>query len=221
VNRALSKLGILSRSEATLAIRAGRVRVNGRVVADPAVQIVPERARISIDGVDASRTRWRTILFHKPRGTVTTRRDPEGRRTVYDVIGEAAAGLIPVGRLDYATTGLLLLTTDTQLANRITDPLNAVPRLYVVTARGRITEGDVARLDAVVTIRKSSARETHLVVELRRGRNREARRLFESIGHEVTRLKRIRFGSLELGVLQPGEWRDVSQEEIDQAFPKK
>src|SRR5256885_7633288 len=117
LNRALSKLGILSRSQATDAIRAGRVRVDGRVIDDPAFLVAAERTRIAVDGEARARTRWRTILFHKPRGVVTTRRDPEGRRTIYDVLGDDARGLIAVGRLDLATTGVLLLTTDTQLAN--------------------------------------------------------------------------------------------------------
>src|SRR5262245_36404892 len=108
LNRALSKLGILSRTQATAAIRAGRVRIDGRVVNDPAHLIVPERARITVDGEVRARRRWRTILCHKPRGVVTTRRDPEGRRTIYDVLGDAAQGLIAVGRLDLATTGVLL-----------------------------------------------------------------------------------------------------------------
>ncbi len=131
LNRALSKLGILSRAQATEAIRAGRVKVDGRVVTNPATSVVPERARITVDGTRRTRASWRTILFHKPRGVVTTRQDPEGRPTIYDIIGPSARGLIAVGRLDLATSGLLLLTTDTRLAHRITDPGNAVPRVVL------------------------------------------------------------------------------------------
>jgi 23S rRNA pseudouridine2605 synthase len=126
LNRALSKLGILSRAQATDAIRAGRVKVDGHVVTDPATPVVPERVRITVDGERRSRVAWRTILFYKPRGVVTTRHDPEGRKTIYDVIGPAAQGLIAVGRLDLATTGLLILTSDSRLAHRITDPANAI-----------------------------------------------------------------------------------------------
>ena len=217
LNRALSKLGLLSRAQAGDAIAAGRVRVDGRLVTDPATRIVPERARIEIDDASTSRRQWRTILFHKPRGVVTTRRDPGGRRTIYDVLGDAGRGLIAVGRLDLASSGLLLMTTDTQLANWITDPVNAVPRVYVVTVRGRVEDD---RLPAeVVTVRKRSARETHLIVELRQGKNREIRRLFEAIGHDVSRLKRTRVGQFELGDLEPGGWRDVSRQEVRQRFP--
>ena len=220
LNRALSKLGILSRAQATEAIRAGRVTVNGRVVTDPATGVAPDRVRIAVDGASRRRAAWRTILFHKPRGVVTTRRDPEGRPTIYDVIGPPASGLVAVGRLDLATSGLLLLTTDTRLAHRIADPVNAVPRVYVVTVRGRVTEGEASRLDGVsVVVRKASHRETHLTVELRRGRNREVRKLFNAIGHEVTRLKRVRFGGLEIGRLAPGEWRELTRAEVEAAFP--
>lgn len=219
LNRALSKLGILSRAQATGAIRAGRVRVDGHLVTDPATPVVPERVRITVDGERRSRVAWRTILFYKPRGVVTTRHDPEGRKTIYDVIGPAAQGLIAVGRLDLATTGLLILTSDTRLAHRITDPANAIPRVYVVTVRGRVTDDEAGALDAAsVIVRKVSARETHLVVELQRGRNREVRKLFESIGHEVTALKRVRFGGLELGKLTPGEWRTLTRTEVEAAF---
>jgi 23S rRNA pseudouridine2605 synthase len=250
LNRALSKLGILSRAQATEAIRDGRVRVDGRVIRDPLALVVPERARIAVDDVPRSRAGWRTLLFHKPRGVVTTRRDPEGRRTIYDVIGEPAQGLVAVGRLDLATSGLLLLTTDTRLADWVTDPANGVPRVYVVTVRGRMTEEKAAKLAGdpkppsrftlrrsrrsslgstasgggrvappiTVLLRKASSRESHVTLELREGKNREVRRLFESAGHEVTRLKRVRFGGLELGDLQPGEWRDLTRAEIAAAF---
>ena len=220
LDRALSKLGLATRSEARALILDGRVQINGRAVRDPAHLVVPERIRVEIDGKPQQRAERITIALHKPRGVVTTRRDPEGRRTIYDVIGPPASGLIAVGRLDLATSGLLLLTTDTRLAHRITDPVNAVPRVYVVTVRGRITESEASRLDVVsVVIRKPSHRETHLTVELRRGRNREVRKLFEAIGHEVTRLKRVRLGSLELGRLAPGEWRELTRTEVETAFP--
>lgn len=230
LNRALSKRGILSRAQATAAITAGRVRVDGRVVRDPAAPVVPERVRIVVDGEERRRARWRTLLLHKPGGVVTTRSDPEGRRTVYDIVGESARGLAAVGRLDLATSGLLLLTSDTRLADWITDPTNAVPRVYAVTVRGRMEPSDVARLTtgvqsgrdrlraASVALRKASGRESHLIVELREGKNREVRRLFEAIGHEVTRLKRIGLGGLELGSLEPGRWREVSPEEVRAAF---
>jgi len=161
------------------------------------------------------------MLLHKPAGTVTTRSDPEGRPTVFDALGGEAKGLVAVGRLDLASTGALLLTTDTQLANWITDPANAVPRVYLVTVRGLVSEADAGRLPAAsVTVRKASNRESHLTVELLQGRNREIRRMFEAIERPVTRLKRVRIGGLELGELEPGRWRSVSRAEIRAAFPR-
>ena len=130
------------------------------------------------------------------------------------MLGESGTGLVAVGRLDLATSGLLILTTDTQLANRITDPANAVPRVYLVTVRGEMT----ATMPGV-TVRKRSKRETHLVVELHQGRNREIRKMFATIGHEVTRLKRVSVGGLELGDLEPGQWRELTRDEIRRAFP--
>ena len=232
LNRALSKLGILSRAQATAAITAGRVRVNGRRATDPAAPVVPERVRIEVDGAIRRRATWRTILLHKPRGVVTTRRDPAGRPTVFGLLGDQAEGLVAVGRLDLASAGLLLLTTDTRLADWIIDPRNEVARVYAVTVRGRVGEADVDRLRVGISsrgeelmasgviLRKASSRESHLIVTLREGRNREVRRLFEAIGHEVTRLKRVRLGGLELGDLAPGEWRDVTRAELRRAFDR-
>jgi 23S rRNA pseudouridine2605 synthase len=219
LNRALSKLGVLSRAQAIGAIRAGRVRVGGRVVLAPSALVTPELDRIEVDGRPARRAVWRTILFHKPRGVMTTRSDPEGRPTVYDVLGASAEGLVAVGRLDFATSGLLLLTSDTQLANWLADPANAIPRLYVVTVRGRVTPETVASLPGRVTLRKASSRESHLLVELREGKNRQVRRMFGDAGHEVTSLKRVRFGALDLGTLATGEHREILRNEIANAFP--
>lgn len=233
LNRALSKLGILSRARATTAIRDGRIRVNGRVETNPFRLVVPEQAAIDLDGACEAARGWRMVLLHKPRGVVTTRQDPQGRTTVFDVIergGGDTGGLVAVGRLDLATTGLLLLTTDTALANHLTDPVNAVVRVYLATVRGRVTPDEAARLERgvgsgaariraeSVVVRKASGRETHVTIELREGRNREVRRLFESIGHEVTRLKRIRFGGFDLGDLAPGQWRELSREAAFAAF---
>src|SRR6476660_3204369 len=143
LERALSKLGMASRREARQRIREGDVTVNGRVVGDPLAPVVPERDAIAVAGKTQPAPAWRTIAFHKPRGTVTTRRDPQGRRTVFDVLGEAADGRVAVGRLDLATSALLLLTSDTRLADALTDPANAVVRRYVVTVRGEV--GDAQR----------------------------------------------------------------------------
>jgi 23S rRNA pseudouridine2605 synthase len=223
LERALSKLGLASRTEARGLIRDGRVAVDGRAVTDPLFEVVPERARIEIDGRRAERPRPMTILLHKPRGVVTTRSDPEGRPTVYGCLEGLDAHVVPVGRLDAATSGLLLLTNDTRFADWVTDPKNEVPRVYLVTVRGELSDEQAREGERLVagsvTVRKRSKRETHLVVELTEGKNREIRRMLAAVGHEVTKLKRVAFGGLELGELPAGEWREVTTEELQGAFP--
>jgi 23S rRNA pseudouridine2605 synthase len=223
LDRALSKLGLASRTEARGLIAAGAVTVSGRIVRDAARLVEPQAANIAVDGRTTRPAAWRTIALHKPRGVVTTRRDPEGRKTVFDLLGDEGRGLVAVGRLDMASTGLLLLTTDTQLAAWLTDPANAMVRRYVVTARGSVSDEAVRELERgigdlhahAVQVLKRSKRETHLRIDLTEGRNREIRRLLGAVGHDVTRLLRVSFGSIELGTLQPGRFRDVARHELD------
>jgi 23S rRNA pseudouridine2605 synthase len=231
LERALSKLGLASRAQARELIIQGRVTVAGKVITTPSMRIVPEGVAIEIDGTQSEAALPLTILLHKPRGYVTTRSDPEGRKTVYDLLADLPARVVPVGRLDLATSGLLILTNDTQLANWLTDPGSGVDRVYLVTVKGRMTpevadrlvEGVIVDQEQLVAasaeIRKASNRESHLTLTLREGKNREVRRLLAATGHPVTRLRRVRFGGLELGTLPPGKWRRVSSEEVTAAFP--
>ncbi len=232
LERALSKLGLASRGEARELIRAGRVAVDGRTETDPLHEVVPEHVRIEIDGRPVQRAEPLTILLHKPRGVVTTRSDPQGRPTVYGCLDDLDAHVVPIGRLDAATSGLLLLTNDTRFADWVTDPRNEVSRVYVVTVRGELSDETAHRLEEGIedagerlaarriAVRKRSRRETHLIVELTEGKNREIRRMLAAAGHEVTRLKRVSFGGLELGELAVGGWRVVSAEELRAAFPR-
>ena len=231
LDRALSKLGLASRKAARALIVEGRVSVNDRVITNPAARIVPEQATISIDGATRARSRALTIVLHKPRGYLTTQSDPEGRKTIYDLLASVPSRVVPVGRLDLATSGLLILTSDTQLANWLTDPNSGVPRVYLVTVEGRVSDETISRLitglevdgelmaAAEASIRKASSRETHLVLTLTEGKNREVRRLLDAVGHPVTRLRRVQFGGLQLGTLPPGEWREVPPAELRAAFP--
>lgn len=225
LDRLLSKLGIASRTEAQEWIRAGRVRINQRLVRLPDTWVDWPGDTVTLDGQPLRQSPPRFILFHKPKGCVTTHHDEQGRRTIFDVLPPELARLHAVGRLDQATSGLLLLTNDSTLSSFLTDPRHKIPREYLVTVRGDVTEqvrqAAITGLDdegeylhcAEVTIQKRSGRESHLAVTLTEGKNREIRRLFNALGHEVTRLRRIRYGPFTLGDLQPGAWREFPMEE--------
>ncbi|GMV43288.1 MAG: putative RNA pseudouridine synthase [Myxococcales bacterium] len=228
LERALSKLGAASRTQARALIEAGRVRVDGATIHDPQRPVTPETARIDVDGRPVTQAPLRIVAFHKPRGCLTTRSDPRGRPTIYDWL-PPSLDLMPVGRLDQATSGLLLLTNDTRLATWLTDPASGVERVYVATVRGLVTDDEAAalrsvedageRLGADAVVLKRSRRESRLRLTLTEGRNREVRRLTLTIGHEVTRLLRVSYGGLALGDLAAGAWRDVSLPETLAAFP--
>lgn len=221
LDRLLSKLGIASRSQAQEWIRAGRVRINQRLVRTPNIWVDWPDDVVSLDDQPIQQSPPRFILFHKPKGVVTTHQDEKGRQTIFDVLPPEMQRLHAVGRLDQATSGLLLLTNDSTLSSFLTDVRQQVPRLYLVTVRGEVTDETAqALLDGVhdqgehlhcasVTIQKRSGRESHLAVTLTEGKNREIRRLFKVLGHEVTRLRRIQFGPFTLGDLQPGAWREL------------
>ncbi len=231
LERAFSKLGLGSRTQAREWILGGRVRVNGKPVRNPLAGVRPETARIEVDGELREKPATRTVLFHKPKGLVTTLRDEKGRPTIFSVLEDLPSGLMPVGRLDQHTSGLLLLTNDSRLGDWVLDPKHEVPRVYVAEVRGEATpervgamergvdsEGERLSADRVGVL-KVSGRESRLEIELCHGKNREVRRLCGAVGLEVVRLKRIRFGGLQLGDLPVGKWRELSQEELLSAFP--
>lgn len=226
LDRALSKLGILSRTEANKAILEGRVVVNGVLRKNPSFKVRPETAKIVLDGKTEGAREHQTWIFYKPRGVVTTSSDEKGRKTVLSYFKHLDVHLGAVGRLDQATSGLLLVSNDTKLSSALLDPQNKIDKVYLVTVRGEITpekcekiekgildEGEKLRPESVI-VRKVSGKETHLVVTLTEGKNREIRRIFSSLGHEVTKLKRVGFAGLELGEMEPGEMRKLSEKEV-------
>lgn len=221
VDRLLSKLGIASRGTSQEWVRAGRVQVNGRVIRDPATWVLWPKDALSVDDKPIKDSAKRFILFHKPKGVITTHSDEKDRKTIFDVLPADLGYLHAVGRLDQATSGLLLLTNDSTLSSYLTDPGHKVMRTYLVSVRGEFTE-DQAKEATVgvveegerlqchsVKIQKSSGRESHLEVVLVQGKNREIRRLFKALGHEVIRLRRIQYGPFKLEELPPGAWREI------------
>ncbi|MBU1043192.1 MAG: rRNA pseudouridine synthase [Candidatus Omnitrophica bacterium] len=231
LERALSKLGFASRSQTRSWVLEGRLKVNGIVINDPLYLVVPEKDKFVLDGKLLQKSNWQTIILYKPKAVVTTRSDEQGRRTVFDLLPEELKQLHPVGRLDMATTGLLLLTNDSQLSSYLTDPVNAILRTYIVMVTGRVSpekiqqasegvwdNGEFLKASKLV-LRKVSNKESHLIMELTEGKNREIRRLFKCLGHEVTRLKRVAFGPFTLGTMQPGEFRQLKHAEIQELYP--
>ncbi len=219
----LAHAGIASRRAAEDLIRAGRVTIDGRTVLDPA-RDVGDVHRVTVDGEPLAGPESRVVYaLHKPRGVVSTARDPQGRPTVVQLVPLDRRRLYPVGRLDAESTGLILLTNDGELAHRLTHPSFEVPRTYRARVAGpplrepalqRLRDG--VRLEDGVTaparVRRLGAHE--LEITLHEGRNRQVRRMCEAVGHPVRSLTRIRFGPLELGDLQPGAHRRLSGADV-------
>ena len=230
LQKILSTAGVASRRASEQLITEGRVSVNGAVVRELGSKADPARDDIRVDGrrIRAD-IRHRYVALYKPRGYVTTRKDPEGRPTVIDLLGRDVGYIYPVGRLDYDSEGLLLLTTDGELAERLTHPRHEVERVYEAIVAGAPDERALDKLRRGVfidgrrtapaevrrgTTVKSSGLTTKLTISLREGRNRQVRNMCQAVGHPVRALIRVRMGSISLGHLRPGEWRELSAAEV-------
>ncbi|MEI9429783.1 pseudouridine synthase [Mesorhizobium sp. Cs1299R1N3] len=225
--RALSKLGLCSRAQAQVLIAAGRVRVGGKVVRDAALRVDMNRDRIVVDGEAVVAERKVYVMLNKPRGFVTTRDDPLERDTVYACLeGLDLPYVSPVGRLDKASEGLLLMTNDTRFANRLMDPVSHLPKTYHVQVAtvpdettldrlrtGVTVDGETLTANAIELLR-SGGRTAWLEIVLDEGKNRHIRRLLAAHGIEVKRLIRIAIGSLPLGDLAKGTARHLTAEEL-------
>lgn len=229
VQKYLSQAGAASRRQAEAMLRDGRIAVNGEVVAELGVRVLPGTDVVSLDGqvVRPAPRRW--VVFHKPAGVLCTRADPHGGETVYDVLPAWAGGLRYVGRLDRDTSGLLLLTNDGDLAAALAHPAGGVEREYVAAVRGCVTAQAIRTLKAGAELddgfaRPKRARKVRLAggewgvaLVLAEGRKREVRRLLKAAGHPAASLCRVRFGPFRLGALGAGDWRPARPAELKAA----
>ncbi|MBI4169502.1 MAG: rRNA pseudouridine synthase [Acidobacteria bacterium] len=222
----LASAGVASRREAERLIQEGRVELNGRVVGDLGRRLDPGRDAVRVDGrrVRAAARRVYYLLY-KPRGVITSAADPEGRPTVVDLLREVRDRVYPVGRLDWNSEGLLILTNDGDLTHLLTHPSNHVPKTYRVKVKGTVAEEVLARLrrglllDGRRTLparvaRISSQSNTWLEVVLYEGRKNQIRNAFDRLGHRVLKLRRIAIGPIRDRLLRPGQWRRLTAEEI-------
>ena len=226
LERVFSKAGAGSRTDARAWIGAGRVRVNGKVIQNPDHWVDTKRDRVTLDGKPLRAASKVYVLLYKPKGYLTTYRDPEGRPTVYDLVPELEQWVAPVGRLDLDTSGLLILTNDTDFAERITNPGHKVPKTYQIKAstllsdeqleqlRHGVVLTDGQTLPANVTRLRDAEKFTVLEMTITEGRNRQVRRMLEAVESRVRKLVRIAIGPIRIGDLPIGKWRDLTPDEV-------
>jgi len=231
LQKIIAAAGIASRRKAEILITSGQVAVNGKTVTELGSKADPEVDHIRVSGkLLRGPERHAYLMMNKPKGYVTTVSDPEGRPTVLDLLRGVRARVYPVGRLDYASEGLLLLTNDGALAHRLTRAASHVRKTYQVKVSGKPTAEAITSLRAGVTLRdkgakpvKTSPAKIHLLrdapnpwyeVTLIEGRNRQIRRMFKEVGHDVEKIKRVRYGPLELDV-EPGHFRPLRPQEVE------
>ena len=230
LQKIIAAAGVTSRRKAEQLISSGQVEVNGQLITELGSKADPERDHIRVSGKLLRGPEHHVyLLLNKPKGFVTTAADPEGRPTIMDLLRGLNTRVYPVGRLDYASEGLLLLTNDGELANSLTRASSHVPKTYLVKVSGRPSDEAVGKLRSGVVLRepgkapvKTAPAKIHLTrdapnpwyeITLIEGRNRQIRRMFEEVGHHVEKIKRVKYGPLELDVA-PGEYRRLQPEEV-------
>jgi 23S rRNA pseudouridine2605 synthase len=231
LERVLSKAGLGSRTIARGWIGGGRVLVNGKTILNPDQWVDPQRDRIAVDGKALRSVAKAYILLYKPKGYLTTRKDPEGRPTVYDLTGDVGTWLSPVGRLDLDTSGLLLMTNDTDFAERIANPQHKAPKTYLLKAATLLSDEQLDRLrrgielsdgptrPAEVKRLRDRGKHTFLEMTITEGRNRQVRRMVDAVGSKVLKLVRVAIGPIRIGDLQIGKWRPLTEAEVRALAP--
>jgi 23S rRNA pseudouridine2605 synthase len=227
LNKYIAQAGVASRRRADELIAYGKVRVNGKVVRELGT-MVNAGDRVDVSGTPITPlAQTAYLVVHKPAGVMTTMRDPQGRRTVADLVPKGMPRVVPVGRLDYDSAGVLLMTNDGDLANRLLHPRYGVEKTYRATISGRLSSDDVKSLhdgveldggeqasEALVRVVAVRAGSSVVDVTVREGRNRQVRRMFDALGHPVQALVRLRFGPISLGDLPAGHTRSVTPKEL-------
>ncbi len=228
LNKFLAQAGVASRREVDKMIVGGKIKVNGRVVRTLGTKIDDEKDRVEFEDKRVDREEEMVYLvLNKPPGYLVTLKDPFQRPTIKVLLPSLEERIYPVGRLDYDSEGLLLLTNDGELAHRLAHPRYRVPKKYIVEVRGVPDSSKISRLEKGIALDgkktapariarlSESAKKTLLRIEIHEGRKREVKRMFEAIGHRVLHLKRVGFGGLRLGKLQTGKWRFLTRREVD------
>ncbi len=231
INKFLSEAGVASRRKAERLVLEGRVKVNGQVVRSLGTKVDPERDVVEVDGKVVKPQKKRYIILNKPCCYLTQLgKSPDGRKTIEELIKDIPERVFPVGRLDYNTEGLLILTNDGELANRILHPRYKLPKVYLALVEGKVSvntlkkmrkgtelEDGFAKPDDIRIVRYEG-KDTLLEVVFHEGRKHLVKRYLAKFGHRVKRLKRIAIGPLKLGKLPPGKWRDLSDGELALLF---
>lgn len=229
LQKVISQAGIASRRESEELIKAGRVKVNGVVVTELGTKVEPTRDKVAVDNKLIRTEKTVYILLNKPRGIVTTLHDPEGRKTVASLLPDISERIYPVGRLDYNTEGLLLMTNDGELTHALTHPSHEIDKTYRAKVLGRPPEEKLDRLRAgikledgltapakVNTVEYDREKDlTTVEIVISEGRNRQVRRMFEAIGHPVRQLKRVKFAFLTLMGVRRGAYRHLEADEVE------
>lgn len=233
INKYLSAAGVSSRREADRLIEQGRVKVNGKIVQTLGSKIDENKDRIEVDGKTVEGTQGKIyMLLNKPPEFLVTLKDPFQRPTIMDFLPKLKTRIFPVGRLDFDSEGLLLMTNDGELANRLTHPRYEIKKNYLVKIQGHPEKVQISRLErgipldgkktapAKISSVSSSPKRSLFKVELHEGRKREIRRMFEAIGYHVLLLRRIKFAGLTLDGLNPGDWRYLTKTEVQNLYKK-
>jgi 23S rRNA pseudouridine2605 synthase len=228
LDRVFSRFGLASRKISAEWIKAGRVCVNHRIERDAGRWIQPNRDRVELDGRELSVARRVYLMLNKPTGVITSFGDPQERDTVYDYLKNLDSWVFPIGRLDKDTSGLLLLTNDTDFGNTLTDPQSKIRKRYVVKVNARVTDAEICCLRLGVAIElgvitlpcgvkrlRETEKYSWLEMTLTEGKNRQIRRMIESLGHKVLKLVRVQIGHLLLRDLAVGKWRILTRGEVE------